>query len=377
MGIDKQAPSRPQDLVLGLPGPPRPKDKPGRPADTRDQSGRPAGQKSGFDRYLESPRLDGDRPAKGSRGWPMPSGERTSDRNTVEDHPKAGQSRSNAASDKPEPADRAREAARRILDLAQGKDAPVWLSESVRKQLERIANGPEPGQPFEVPSAKGPIPITEQQAKALEVVRGLAEATAALRAESHDSKDRLEIISYIRGGQGRHGDATAFDIAAYGGHRFNERDPAESRKAVDALLKDLPPGTYGLGLPRLPTKYPIPEDPQHFKQFFDDVSKFPERYEKLPKTQEFNPTIRWGTNDSKYAFSTVGPSEELRRAQDPHFRQPSTADEAKDLRKTPQLDESTRAAIQAQKERGVTVKPFPDQFGHAHLSVVEPDAKRY
>jgi hypothetical protein len=284
-----------------------------------------------------------------------------------------------AAKDRPNAAALAQESAKRILDLTGGKDAPVVLrGEGVRKQLERIADGPQPGKPFEVPGSKGSIAIGDSQAKALGVLRELADATAARRAESHDPKDQLEIVSFVRGGEGKHGDATAFDIAAYGGHRFDERRPEESRKAAEALLKDLPAGDYGLGLPRLPNKHPIPENPAHFKQYLDDVAKHPEYYERVPGGAEFHPTRTWG--DSKtptYAVANARPSDGLLRAEDPHFRQPDNAAQVRQFGDLSQLDRATRTAIDAQRDRGVHVTPFPDGFGHAHLSVVQPGAKTF
>lgn len=44
----------------------------------------------------------------------------------------------------------------------------------------------------------------------------------------------------------------AADIAAYGGHRIRQEAPDECVSATLALLRDLPPGRYRLGLPKAP-----------------------------------------------------------------------------------------------------------------------------
>jgi hypothetical protein len=287
---------------------------------------------------------------------------------------------------KPEPvrdiegsaAERAKASAGRILELSKGNNPAVRLTDAVKGQLTRIAEGPAPGKPLEVPSKKGPVEIGEQQARALGVLETLAEATAARREQSGDKNDQLSIMSYVRGGEGKHGTATGFDIAAYGGHKFDQTNPDESRAAVQTLLKDLPPGDYGLGLPRLPTKEPIPENAAHYKQYLKDVADHPAYYDKgLLSRYDGTPPAAFPDPLKPAPEAKPRATDELRNAPDPHFEQPKNAGEVKPFGDPSRLDPVTRGAIADAKGRDVHVTPFPDGLWHAHLSVVPPGAKTF
>jgi hypothetical protein len=49
-----------------------------------------------------------------------------------------------------------------------------------------------------------------------------------------------------------HSRGMAADIAAYAGHRIDSRTPEESVRMLLAMLRDLPPGRYRLGVPKAP-----------------------------------------------------------------------------------------------------------------------------
>ena len=90
----------------------------------------------------------------------------------------------------------------------------------------------------------------------------LMETLAALAAHSAPSRP-LEILSLFRppyrtaywrhGGPGTlHSHGMAVDIGAYGGHSITQSDPEGCVLMTLALLRDLPPGSYRLGLPKAP-----------------------------------------------------------------------------------------------------------------------------
>jgi hypothetical protein len=276
--------------------------------------------------------------------------------------------------------------ARRLVDLSGGQNPVVKLDATSKAQLERIAAGPPPGKStVELTRDGRTLEIGANQAKALSVLSVLAEKTAERRTEPGHGSDVLEIVSYVRFGdakhpQGKHGEGVAFDIAAYGGHRFDETRPAESRAAVKALVADLPAGHYGLGLPRLPTKFPIPEDRGHLQKYAEDVGAHPEAYQRDPGGgAAFELTRRWGdSRASSYAVVHARPTEALLKAEDPHFRQPQTVAEVKPFGDVTRLDAGTAAVIrEAAKDRQAHITPFADGFGHAHLSVVLPGATSF
>lgn len=268
--------------------------------------------------------------------------------------------------------------ARKILSLSEGKNPAVVLGEGVRPQLEKVAAGPEAGKPAAELTGKGKtLEIGAEQGKALSVLRTLAEKTAEHRNEPGHESDALKIVSYVRIGGGKHGEGVAFDIGAYGGHSFNEKNPAESRAAAKALVADLPPGNYGLGLPRLATKYPIPEDSQHFQKYAEDISKHAESYQRIPGGEGTELTKNFADpNSPSYAMVNFRPTEKLLKAEDPHFRQPQTPADIK-LGDKARLDPGTASVVRDAAARQVFLTPFPDGFGHAHLSVVRPGAKSF
>ena len=90
----------------------------------------------------------------------------------------------------------------------------------------------------------------------------LLETLTALAAHSAPSRP-LEILSLFRppyrtaywrhGGPGTlHSHGMAVDIAAYGGHNITQSDPEGCVRMALDLLRDLPPGSYRLGLPKAP-----------------------------------------------------------------------------------------------------------------------------
>ena len=96
----------------------------------------------------------------------------------------------------------------------------------------------------------------------------LMEALRVLAARSAPSRP-LEILSLFRppyrtaywrhGGPGTlHSHGMAVDISAYGGHKITQADPEACVQMTLALLRDLPPGTYRMGLPKAPDTPLIP-----------------------------------------------------------------------------------------------------------------------
>ncbi|MEU4191684.1 hypothetical protein AB0E69_07300 [Kribbella sp. NPDC026611] len=288
------------------------------------------------------------------------------------------------------PADKPAEAAkdaRHLLELSEGKNPVVVVDKSsgIRQQLEKMAAGAEPGKAAAELTGKGhTLEIGADQAKALSVLRVLADKTAERRNDPEHQADVLQLVSYVRFGEGTHGEGVAFDIGKYGGHSFDQNNPAESRAAVKALAADLPPGNYGLGLPRLPNKFPIPENAAHFAQYGKDAALFgpggkdaashPPEYVRLPAGQFVE-----GADPKAPGYQAVyaKASEHLLRAEDPHFRQPETAKEIKPFGDLSRLDPGTTAVIREAATRQIFLTPFPDGFNHAHLSVVGPGAKHF
>lgn len=258
--------------------------------------------------------------------------------------------------------------AKRILELAQGKNSAVTLNATVRKQLEAIANAElSKGQTeIKVPWGKETVELGKFAVGGLQVIEQLAEKTEARRQATGNKQDTLGLGSFVRSGQGMHGFGLAFDISAYAGHQFSESNPTEARAAAAAVLRDLPPGYYGFGLPRLPIKVPIPENEKYAQEHFKDMQLRPGDY-GLPPTKEwtFSPNLR-------------EPVEGVRKAEDPFITQPQTASEATGFSDASRLsDPGTKAAFAAAQGRGVFVTPFADQFGHLHLSIVWRGAKAF
>ena len=96
----------------------------------------------------------------------------------------------------------------------------------------------------------------------------LLEALRVLAARSAPSRP-LEVLSLFRppyrtaywrhGGPGTlHSHGMAVDIAAYGGHKIALTHPEACVQMLLALLRDLPPGNYRMGLPKAPDTPLIP-----------------------------------------------------------------------------------------------------------------------
>ena len=96
----------------------------------------------------------------------------------------------------------------------------------------------------------------------------LLEALRVLAVHSASSRP-LEILSLFRppyrtaywrhGGPGTlHSHGMAVDIAAYGGHKIALTNPEACVQMTLALLRDLPPGNYRMGLPKAPDTPLIP-----------------------------------------------------------------------------------------------------------------------
>lgn len=297
--------------------------------------------------------------------------------------------------DRKDRVDSPRDSAARILDLSQGRNAAVKLDGPAKAQFEQIRDGK--------------VPVSPEQAKALEVLRGLADKTADRRAKpGANPDDQLVIMSYMREKAGRHTQGLAFDISAYGGHSLNEWKPAECRQAVDALVRDLPPGNYGFGLTRLPTKYPIPDgDPAHMKKYEEDVAKFsrdpkydPAQHGNRPQDVHYEHDSRGleylrpkpgDPKSSEYGVIYARPTDRLRNAEDPFYKQPTNAGEIEALKPNPKthtpaemrwgpgLHKDTQKVFERAEQRGVHILAGPkaDGPGHVHFSVLEPGAKKY
>ena len=91
---------------------------------------------------------------------------------------------------------------------------------------------------------------------------GLLRMLTTLAAHSTPSRP-LEIMSLLRppyrfggfvhvGPANPHSMGLGVDIAAYGGHTIRQSEPETCVAAVLALLRDLPPGRYRLGMPKAP-----------------------------------------------------------------------------------------------------------------------------
>ena len=91
---------------------------------------------------------------------------------------------------------------------------------------------------------------------------GLLRMLTTLAAHSTPTRP-LEIMSLLRppyrfggfvhvGPANPHSMGLGVDIAAYGGHAIHQSEPETCVAAVLALLRDLPPGRYRLGMPKAP-----------------------------------------------------------------------------------------------------------------------------
>ena len=240
----------------------------------------------------------------------------------------------------------------------------------------------------------------------------LLEALRVLAARSAPSRP-LEILSLFRppyrtaywrhGGPGTlHSHGMAVDIAAYGGYKIAQNDPESCVRMTLALLRDLPPGKYRMGLPKAPDTPLVPGRPFLPPSLYALVygqgeamsasgsrSSLPSRRGKVrrgaslpaailpsdfallpaalgimagssPTTWPFFPAPQPEIKDGVIAESALGSSRaRIVRFQNEAYAPPETLADAR-----------LRDALKGAAKRGVVVVGlFPDGADHIHLDV--------
>ena len=255
--------------------------------------------------------------------------------------------------------------------LQRADSGAVALTSWVKAQLQEAAAGPatEGGDIVIHLQGKSAV-IGEPAERLLSTLVSLADKTAQRRAAG--SKEAMGITSWVRPDDGRHGSGEAADISSYGGHQFDELHPTEARAAVAALVKDLGPGHYGLGLPRLPTKRfnPVGTVSQYLRHQ-QDIKEVPSFYGVDALLANI---LQGQANRSTVLMDALPQSIAL---PDPFYENGQPETHTRDEAVARIIDPGTQQAIIDAGHTGVDIRPFEDKFGHVHFSVVEPGAQNW
>ncbi len=298
------------------------------------------------------------------------------------------------------PPRRHRAAARRVLALhAQGQIGlhAVTGNAAVRGQVEELARS-------------GIVSATTSEGELrlipplwlLEVLIALAEASTApgnftqLNAAQQGRRVPFYVLSLVRlrgNSDSLHYVGRGIAITRYDGHQINMRDPATAFEGVIGVMRNLPRGRYGLGLPRVPSEGPfgrcVPAAGAYdqtgrwrvgragllfeatcgdLRERTDDYAQF--RYFYLgapavepifrPEYRQANPRHPWGLINPfldrrlREGHSPGGIEQDLRRFEMPVYAQ--------------RLEQ---AALLARHSHGAEIEDlFPDKPNHLHLSLL-------
>lgn len=277
-----------------------------------------------------------------------------------------------------------RECARTLLGRCEGTRPVLVVGNEVRKQLQEAANGTVPGtQEIRVHSGHKEVVLGPEAARHLETLVALTDKIRERHEKKSGSTEQMEIVSWVRPNQGLHGFGSASDIGRYGGFSFDERKPKEANDAAKALVRDLPTGHYGFGVPRLPSKVvPHPPDwkenmsPEETRKYERDLKQYqgeaqqhgkdmitrPDAYPKDPHHGQRSPILRDATP-------------EARNRPDPFFEQGAPVRFGDNIAQI--KDDGLRALLRDRADHDTQITPFPDGFRHGHLSTVSREAKGF
>ncbi|MGK7892538.1 MAG: RHS repeat domain-containing protein, partial [Xenococcus sp. (in: cyanobacteria)] len=265
--------------------------------------------------------------------------------------------------------------AQRILDL---EGANVIFNRIIRSDLRDIAWSI--GSRARHENQRG---ITIERSRGREVFYDISDiedtilpVVSHLASRSQERGRRIAIASLFRPGNERslHRHLRAVDLSAYGGHRIHETSPESSLRALEALLEDLPPGEYALGLPRLPRI-------RGQEQMEEDAAAGRGRiWGRYYVRRDYR--IRDLRRRQSVYGTWLEPTEELlrlhRTSGEPFMAAPSPGRRIRASRveeqirsiRNPDTQQRVREAIDLARTRGVhIVGLFRDQSGHIHLSI--------
>ncbi|WP_273212535.1 hypothetical protein [Runella zeae] len=177
-----------------------------------------------------------------------------------------------------------------------------------------------------------------------------------------------------------HSHLQAVDLSRYGGHTFNEWaefGPREINLGLISLIEDLPRGTYGLGLPRLPIRY-------------GTQSAMREEANRTGSRRRGDYTHSYGEDESQQmSYDTITPSDRLMQMPEPALAEPIN-DYERDvvlrglnvqrrltMIENPQYRARLASAIEEARHRGVIINMSRDKFAHVHITVAEPGMRHW
>jgi hypothetical protein len=151
-----------------------------------------------------------------------------------------------------------------------------------------------------------------------------------------------------------HAKGRAVDVTRYAGQRIDVKQPDEVLEGVAAIIRDLPPGFYALGLPREPEARDFERHPEFFKRPPGHTPSEPEPSDLGEKVQ--------GRNRLQFKSGV--------KANTPPG---ATIDDDIAALRSEETRKLMKALIDAAKKRGVIiVHLFPDDTDHVHLSTGGP-----
>ncbi|HLL24273.1 MAG TPA: DUF4157 domain-containing protein [Kofleriaceae bacterium] len=245
-----------------------------------------------------------------------------------------------------------RAAASALLAIEPGR---LGLAASVRAQFEEIRRTGAIETRVPRPRARD---VVETMVPYEGLLRALQSLAASQTPAAPGRQAPFELASLFRAHHGQHAQGRAVDISRFGGHSFDMANPTEALEGVVALLEQLPPGLYAMGLPRIPVR--ITDDQRRYARFFERSSppRFLARYA--------GPAGDFGLRNPFFP---------IRQPSAPNQRPPEV-DRPMQLSQIGDADARSRieAAAARARQRGASVLHFfPDACDHVHLST-GPDA---
>jgi len=187
----------------------------------------------------------------------------------------------------------------------------------------------------------------------------------ASNATSEHGRPSFEIMSLIRpqdrSPDSPHRQGIGIDIGRYGGHNIDIRNPSAVQGITDVIIS-LPPGNYGLGLPRLPRTEPAGgnQDRERHPEFYQAQGGFNQTV--------IQPALTPRAETLSQASSFVVPQSVGRSP----TRRGVEADIRVLISNQTQQNNLINAINQA-RTRGVNIRAvFPDATDHLHIQLIPP-----
>jgi hypothetical protein len=153
-----------------------------------------------------------------------------------------------------------------------------------------------------------------------------------------------------------HSRGLAADFMAYGGHTIHSRNASEALRGVIAVIENLPPGRYGLGLPKPPNTDPAPGMPAPFRP-----AKWPFFPAPIPAVILPYNIVLPKAEGAKLVSGRLGPKPWVLRWEN------ERGAPIEDIGSQP-----LRQVIRDAAKRGVRIMTlFPDAVDHLHLQLAE------